>query len=238
MERIGIEGNYFPATSAAYIQDSSRRLTLLMNHAQGTSAWQPGWLEVMLDRRTLYDDSRGMGEGVVDNKKTPSHYWLLLEEVKGTSGPVKTYSRASLLANHLSNGLLYPANLLVAEGGGKLNSGTRLLLNRPLPCDVHLMNLRTMPDPAFSQFPAPSALMVLHRQGYSCDIASTVPRCGLGDTKGGAFKSGTKFKSEAGVKGVQKVSLTGLHSRGDVGELETLKLGPMELATLNITFFL
>nr|CAD7194156.1 unnamed protein product [Timema douglasi] len=78
VERIGIEGNYFPITSMAYIQDSSRRLSLLVNHAQGAASWQPGWLEVMLDRRTLYDDSRGMGEGVVDNKRMLTKFWLLL----------------------------------------------------------------------------------------------------------------------------------------------------------------
>lgn len=32
---IGIEGNYFPITTAAFIQDEKTRLTLLTNHAQG-----------------------------------------------------------------------------------------------------------------------------------------------------------------------------------------------------------
>lgn len=59
VERIGLEGNYFPITSMAYIEDNNVRLSLLTNHAQGAASWQPGFLEVMLDRRTLYDDSRG-----------------------------------------------------------------------------------------------------------------------------------------------------------------------------------
>lgn len=46
VERIGLEGNYFPITSMAYIQDSSVRLSLLTGHAQGASGWQPGYLEV------------------------------------------------------------------------------------------------------------------------------------------------------------------------------------------------
>lgn len=72
VERIGMEGNYFPITNMAYIQDNKIRLSLLTNHAQGAASWQPGFLEVMLDRRTLYDDSRGMGEGLVDNQQTVS----------------------------------------------------------------------------------------------------------------------------------------------------------------------
>lgn len=82
IERIGIEGNYYPITTMAYIQDEEMRLSLLTNHAQGAASWQPGYLEVMLDRRTLYDDSRGMGEGLVDNRKTTFKFWLLLENVE------------------------------------------------------------------------------------------------------------------------------------------------------------
>lgn len=84
VERIGIEGNYFPITTMAYIQDEEVRLSLLTNHAQGAASWQPGYLEVMLDRRTLYDDSRGMGEGLVDNRKTTYKFWLLLEDIVHT----------------------------------------------------------------------------------------------------------------------------------------------------------
>jgi alpha-mannosidase len=56
---IGIEGNYYPITTSAFIQDSQMRLTLITTHAQGAASLEPGQLEVMLDRRTLYDDYRG-----------------------------------------------------------------------------------------------------------------------------------------------------------------------------------
>lgn len=85
VERIGIEGNYFPITQMAYIQDEDIRLSLLTNHAQGAASWQPGYLEVMLDRRTLYDDSRGMGEGLVDNRRTLMKFWLLIEDISKAS---------------------------------------------------------------------------------------------------------------------------------------------------------
>lgn len=81
VEKIGVEGNYYPITTMAFIQDENIRLSLLTDHAQGAASWQPGFLEVMLDRRTLYDDSRGMGEGLVDNRKTVNRFWLLIEDV-------------------------------------------------------------------------------------------------------------------------------------------------------------
>lgn len=38
-----------------------------------------GWLEVVLDRRLMQDDNRGVQQGVQDNRRTPSFFKLLLE---------------------------------------------------------------------------------------------------------------------------------------------------------------
>lgn len=59
IQSLGIEASYYPITSGAFIQDNELRLSLLTNHAQGAASLEPGFLEVMLDRRTLYDDYRG-----------------------------------------------------------------------------------------------------------------------------------------------------------------------------------
>ncbi|XP_063229651.1 alpha-mannosidase 2-like [Bacillus rossius redtenbacheri] len=236
VERIGIEGNYFPVTSMAYIQDAERRLSLLVSHAQGAASWQPGWLEVMLDRRTLYDDSRGMGEGVVDNKRMLAKFWLLLEEV---SGPADEYSRPSLFAHHLSNGLLYPASLFVVEGAPTGLRGKVSLLTRPFPCDVHLVTLRATPDPGYMQFPSGSALMVLHRVGYSCSTepGAAIPRCSASDTDHAALRRRTLFR-RLRLQSVVRTSLTGLHAQEELEDLGQVLLRPMQLVTLNVTFVL
>lgn len=59
VQNLGIESSYYPITSGAFIQDNKLRFSLLTNHAQGAASLEPGFLEVMLDRRTLYDDYRG-----------------------------------------------------------------------------------------------------------------------------------------------------------------------------------
>lgn len=38
---------------------------------------------MILDRRLLQDDNRGLGQGVTDNKLTASLYQLLVEERRG-----------------------------------------------------------------------------------------------------------------------------------------------------------
>jgi alpha-mannosidase len=262
----GIAGNYFPITSMAYIQDSTRRLSLLVHHAQGAAAWQPGWLEVMLDRRTLYDDSRGMGEGIVDNKRMLTKFWLLLEEVmlQDSAPSPETFSRPSLFAHHLSNSLLYPASLFVVEGMTETPSTGHqqsdhsterdfilkkkvVLISRPFPCDVHLVNLRTLSDISYTQFPSQSALMVVQRQGYACDISAgvTIPQCSLevasnnnaDKSKRPAFHKRTFF-SDLNIGAIVQTSLTGLHEIHKFESLDSVEMSPMELLSLNVTFVL
>ena len=54
----------------------------MVDHATGASSLKEGWLEVMVDKRTMYDDARGMGEGVLDSRLTRHRYTLLLEPKK------------------------------------------------------------------------------------------------------------------------------------------------------------
>uniref|UniRef100_A0A182TH94 Alpha-mannosidase n=1 Tax=Anopheles melas TaxID=34690 RepID=A0A182TH94_9DIPT len=198
---IGVEGNYFPITSGAFIQDDRMRLTLLTTHAQGAASLEPGQLEVMLDRRTLYDDYRGMGEGVIDSRLTRHRFWLTLETIDAQQPPnvepaapngqeeqepqqqqqkesstttSDPYHLPSIFANALANGLNYPANLFIVE---RYDESNQLELNRAVrllrvqfPCDLHVLNLRTLTENNLPLFPSSSALLVLQRQGYSCRI--------------------------------------------------------------------
>ncbi|XP_050085096.1 alpha-mannosidase 2 isoform X2 [Anopheles aquasalis] len=194
---IGVEGNYFPITSGAFIQDERMRLTLLTTHAQGAASLEPGQLEVMLDRRTLYDDYRGMGEGVIDSRLTRHRFWLTLETIDGAPRSSATgdngdssenrkpsanednpaeYQLPSIFANNLANGLNYPANLFIVE---RYDETSQIELHRAVqllavqfPCDLHILNLRTLTESTLPLFPSSSALLVLQRQGYSCRIGS------------------------------------------------------------------
>lgn len=263
IERIGIEGNYFPITQMAYIQDDDIRLSLLTNHAQGAASWQPGYLEVMLDRRTLYDDSRGMGEGLVDNRRTLMKFWLLIEDIAPKnamkipprfkreaeyveqpfddndnirsfnivteSAKSENFSRPSLFANQISNMLNYPANLYVIEDVTAVSNPIMQFISQPLPCDTHLLTLRTQPDQLYSQFPSPNSLMVLHRQGYDCSVSAKY-KCDANN-----FIDSTNFV-DLQIESLQVTSLTGLHQEERISRISDLEIQPMALKTLNVTF--
>ena len=77
--KLPIQANFYPLPSMGYIQDSGSRLSLISGQPLGGTSGSSGQLEVMLDRRLMQDDNRGLFQGVQDNRVTPHHFVLLLE---------------------------------------------------------------------------------------------------------------------------------------------------------------
>lgn len=237
---IGIEGNYFPITSAAFIQDEKLRLTLLTTHAQGAASYEPGQIEVMLDRRTLYDDYRGMGEGIVDSKLTRHKFWLLVEDMPQQQIKDK-YEVLSATANYFANGLRYPPNIYFVDNldtRAPVNLQSKVhLISHSLPCDLHLLNLRTLSDEQLEVFPSKSALMVLHRQGYDCGIGSeeqtTIP-CDYSSVRTDTLSKMTLNKLN--IESIESTSLTGLRYRNKLKSFSNIVVDPMDIKTFILTF--
>jgi len=57
-----IAGNYYPINAAAFIEDQDRSFGVLVDRSQGGSSLSDGSLELMIQRRLLHDDARGVGE--------------------------------------------------------------------------------------------------------------------------------------------------------------------------------
>jgi len=57
-----IAGNYYPTNTAIYIKDTASQLTILNDRSQGGTSLNSGNIELMVHRRTLHDDGRGVGE--------------------------------------------------------------------------------------------------------------------------------------------------------------------------------
>ena len=76
---LPLQGNYYPLPTAGYIEDSSVRFTVLSGQPLGASGLASGELEVMLDRRLMQDDERGVGQGDTDNLETLTTFKLSIE---------------------------------------------------------------------------------------------------------------------------------------------------------------
>lgn len=59
-----IAGNYYPINLGIYIKDNSTELSVLVDRSVGGSSIVDGQLELMLHRRLVHDDSRGVGEAL------------------------------------------------------------------------------------------------------------------------------------------------------------------------------
>ena len=226
-EAAGLEGNLYPITAATFLQGNNTRLTLLTNHAMGAASVGEGSLEVMLDRRTTYDDARGMGEGVLDSGETMHKFWMLLEPRDPSVPPLPSALPAlSPLATVLARHLEHPPTVLHATATNTMGlQGSLALLAAPLPCDFHLLNLRSW-DPRLQ--PSPQALLLLHRSTPDCSWASL------------SLQACTRPSSPPSLSfplapaSFQPVSLTGNHEEKKKAELFTM--GPIELAAFNVTF--
>ena len=224
-EELPLSANHFPVTQAAYLQDPGHRLTLVVDHATGASSVQEGWLEVMVDRRTMYDDARGMGEGVTDSRATTHGYWLLLEPRDPAVTPATdTLPSLSPLATVLSRHLDNPVAVLSSVSAAAPVATTQLLA-APLPCDHHLLNLRSWTP----RSPGPrAALMILQRTGPDCGWATlTLTDC----TAPGPAPSISWSHAPAHYT---PVTLTGNFASPRSGPMFTLS--PMEIAAYNVTF--
>jgi Glycosyl hydrolases family 38 C-terminal domain/Glycosyl hydrolases family 38 C-terminal beta sandwich domain len=57
-----IAGNYYPVNAAIYIEDPDAALAIVVDRSQGGASLVNGSVELMVQRRTLADDSRGVDE--------------------------------------------------------------------------------------------------------------------------------------------------------------------------------
>jgi len=57
-----IAGNYYPVNTGAFIRDASQQFSVLNDRSQGGGSINDGQFELMIHRRLLWDDARGVGE--------------------------------------------------------------------------------------------------------------------------------------------------------------------------------
>ncbi|XP_061590562.1 alpha-mannosidase 2 isoform X1 [Cololabis saira] len=179
LDKLPLQANFYPMTSSAFLQDSRSRLTLLSAQSQAVASLRPGELEVVLDRRLQQDDNRGLGQGVTDNKLTASLYHLLLEEIRAQEVGGASVEHLSLLAHLSSLSLSHQPIVMVAGSASQLpNLRPFLPLSSSLPCDIHLLNLRTLEEPQEAGSPSQEVALLLHRKGFDCSAApEPLPSC-------------------------------------------------------------
>ncbi|KAL2100361.1 hypothetical protein ACEWY4_004755 [Coilia grayii] len=232
MAKLPLQANFYPMSSMAYLQEPGFRLSLLTAQSLGASSLHSGQLEVILDRRLNQDDNRGLGQGVLDNKVTANAFRLLLEK-RGSAEEAEgnaPNSFPSLLSHmtymHLNHPLIPMATALDTA---ELPLSPYAPLHAPLPCDVHLVNLRTIESKDEGGGPSEEAALILHRKGFDCRFSSRNTGLLCSTTRGKI--SLDKLFRDLSVKRLTASSLTLMHSSEAGQSSHDISLKPMEVST-------
>ncbi|VDD91932.1 unnamed protein product [Enterobius vermicularis] len=134
-----VSANYYPVNTRISIKDDTKQLTILTDRSEGGTSLRDGEIEIMLHRRTLYDDGYGVGEALDEPGTTPGglvakgKHWFIM------SAP----SEAAFLHRPLAYELLYQPILTFSSSNVE---NTNILaefsgLAKMLPPQIHLLTL-------------------------------------------------------------------------------------------------
>lgn len=59
-----VSANYYPINSALAFRDGTTQMTVMNDRSQGGAVIEDGAIELMQNRRLLFDDARGVGEAL------------------------------------------------------------------------------------------------------------------------------------------------------------------------------
>ncbi|XP_055477049.1 lysosomal alpha-mannosidase isoform X2 [Psammomys obesus] len=135
-----VAGNYYPVNTRIYITDGHMQLTVLTDRSQGGSSLKDGSLELMVHRRLLVDDDRGVVEPLMESgtgQRVCGRHLVLLSSVREAAARHRLLAEKEVLA----------PQLVLAQGGGRLHhpqAAPRIQfsgLRQDLPPQVHLLTL-------------------------------------------------------------------------------------------------
>lgn len=149
-DKIPLQGNYYPMPSLAFLQSSNgHRFSVHSRQSLGVASLKNGWLEIMLDRRLLRDDGRGLGQGVMDNRQMNIVFHILKESnISAALDPISTSLplNPSLLSHRVGGHLNYPMHAFVSRSAQEISvqPSPRSLspFTASLPCDLHIVSLK------------------------------------------------------------------------------------------------
>jgi len=138
-----VAGNYYPIDAGVYINDYDRdlQLTLLPDRSCAGASLSDGELEVMVHRRLLVDDGRGVGEPLNESTIIRTTQQLSVDTIKNSAEQIRKHI---LLKNH-------PVQLAFGPAQSSQKSWTNNYktsfspLKTALPYNLHLLSFDFQP---------------------------------------------------------------------------------------------
>ena len=235
-DKLGIQGNFYPMPTLAYIEDSDTRLSIHSKQSLGVGSLEDGCLEVMLERRPSLDDSRGLEQGIKDNMATVEKFRLLLEySENGIKQANSELSFPSLLSQFTRASLQNPIFKLISKAN---NLGTNFKnefsgISFPLPCDLQIVNFRALRSEENTRR---ESALILHKFLFNCDLPTKgIPfnHCGNQDPDGLDL---TKLFSQQRIVEIKHTSLTLLQEKTPKFKSSLANFDTMDIKSFKLTF--
>ncbi|XP_058102931.1 alpha-mannosidase At3g26720-like isoform X2 [Magnolia sinica] len=213
-----VAGNYYPINLGIYIEDNSTELSILVDRSVGGSSIVDGQIELMLHRRLLRDDSKGVGEALNETV-------CVLDECTGLTVQGKFYLRIDPLGEGakwrrtVGQEIYSPLLLAFTEQDGDswtsshVSTFTAMDLSYSLPDNVAMITLQELEDRSILL-----RLAHLYEMGEDKDLSVTAK---------------VELKKIFPNKKITKVTETGLSANQERVEMEKKRLvwkvdGPLE----------
>jgi alpha-mannosidase II len=184
-DKLHIQGNVYPMPSGAFIQDAKLRLSVLTAQPVGVASLEESCIQMFLDRRLDQDDNRGMEQPMNDNVVASSRFLIFFEKIQTPAAAANNDASAaltfpSIMSQILATDLLNPilklilVNSKAGEAEGVVLESKKNFLNKNVPCDLHLVNMRSMQSAKKETLEAASneVALILHRYVYD-DCSNT-----------------------------------------------------------------
>ena len=157
--------------TGSFIQDEQMRVNILSAQPLGAASLQTSSLQVFLDRRLDQDDNRGMEQAMNDNVLTSNKFLILFESLNAdNSNNNRAVDMPSLTAQWLSYDLLNPLMKLIASNETPnepiLDSIQFMSETKVFPCDLRLVNMRTMSASESDEPETNKVGLIFHRVPY------------------------------------------------------------------------
>lgn len=173
--KIPLQGNYYPMPSLAFLQGpDGRRFSVHSRQSLGAASLKSGWLEIMLDRRLVRDDERGLGQGVMDNRPMNVLFHIVRESNLSASASMSASLplNPSVLSHRVGAHLNYPIHTFISkkpeEISTQLHPKSFSPLASSLPCDLHIVNFKVPQPLKYSLQPpgVPRFVIILQRRQW------------------------------------------------------------------------
>ncbi|EFJ34782.1 hypothetical protein SELMODRAFT_266756 [Selaginella moellendorffii] len=242
-----VAGNYYPVNLGVYLTDKKTDFSILVDRSVGAGSISDGQLEVMLHRRLLVDDGRGVGEALDEVVCLPQRNSSNCEglTVQGISYiNVNPVAKAARWRRYEGQKKLFPLQLYfgTTDGENKINGFTPFASGYALPENVGLITLQ-----ALDNGDALLRLAHLYEADEDEDLSKTVTVDLSKLFPGRKIKSATELSLSANQEKsnikplkwtIAKAGITRKSPRGaalDASKME-VELGCMEIRTIQIHF--